>query len=871
MARIIVVCILISFYLNGYGTHNRAGEISFRHIDGYTYEFTISTYTYSKSVVDRIYLPIFWGDGTYQEIDRDSVAPMGNDYIYNVYKATHTYPGPGVYVVLMEDPNRNLGVKNIPNSVNIIFSVKTTILIGTTTNANNAPVLLNPPVDKAAKDHVFIHNPGAFDIDGDSITYVLGSCTGESGVPIDSYVLPPASDTLYLDPVSGNLIWDTPTDTGIYNIAINVEEWRNGLKISRISRDMQINVYETDNNPPVNGPLNDFCLLAGDSIYFEFNTTDADGDPLTVTATGGPFEVSNPAVFKEVGGGNVGQTLYKTNSFKWGTNCNHARKQPYQVLIKSEDYVGNGISLVDIDNFNIQVIHKAPTGLQLRPGVDSIQLTWNRNTCGSPTGYNIYRKIGAVNYVPDSCEYGVPQSTGYVKIGSTGEGSDTVFTDNNNGLGLVPGYDYCYMVTSVYIDGAESQASQEACATLIAGIPAILRVSVEEHDEDLGVIELAWAMPKDLDTIDDGPYRYDITRISPEGKEEDIAEILSTDLSDTTYSDENINTLIYPYYYSVKLKYEDGGTWYTVAGHEIASSTYLDLIPADNEVTIQVKKRAPWLNRSIDYYQSTTGENGLYNLIHTDSLSIYTDTGLPNGEEHYYRVTTQSMRPINDVEYNTVNNSHINSEIPLDTVPPCPPPLTVHSICESEYNQLEWFAKPGCDDDEIVDFKIYYKQHIDDDFSVIDTITDPNAISYEHYPTERLAGCYAVTATDSFNNESAIVPVCVDSCVYFSLPNAFSPNNDGVHDFFRSKNLGGFIRYVDMKIFNRYGMLVYSTNDPYINWNGRNKDTGELVATGVFYYICDVYEPRIKGTQIVTLTGFIHAFSGDDNPITLPE
>ncbi|MCK7540653.1 MAG: hypothetical protein MZV63_62060 [Marinilabiliales bacterium] len=45
-------------------------------------------------------------------------------------------------------------------------------------------MLLNPPYDKAALGQVFIHNPAAFDPDGDSLSYKLTVCTKEDGKPI---------------------------------------------------------------------------------------------------------------------------------------------------------------------------------------------------------------------------------------------------------------------------------------------------------------------------------------------------------------------------------------------------------------------------------------------------------------------------------------------------------------------------------------------------------------------------------------------------------------------------------------------------------------------------------------------------------------
>jgi gliding motility-associated-like protein len=69
------------------------------------------------------------------------------------------------------------------------------------------------------------------------------------------------------------------------------------------------------------------------------------------------------------------------------------------------------------------------------------------------------------------------------------------------------------------------------------------------------------------------------------------------------------------------------------------------------------------------------------------------------------------------------------------------------------------------------------------------------------------------------------------------------------------------VEKVDMKIFNRFGQLVYETDDPAIQWDGSFKSTSTKVASGVYYYICDVYEPRISGIEVRTLVGFIHLYA----------
>ena len=150
------LALILSFFLNAgvYATHNRAGEITLRQISDLTYEITITTFTYTLSAADRPQLEVQWGDNTSSIAPRVSLQNLPNYYRHNTYIAQHTFPGPGTYEIVVQDPNRNYGVKNIPNSVNVIFSVKTIISINPSIGKNSTPVLLNPPIDKAALHQV---------------------------------------------------------------------------------------------------------------------------------------------------------------------------------------------------------------------------------------------------------------------------------------------------------------------------------------------------------------------------------------------------------------------------------------------------------------------------------------------------------------------------------------------------------------------------------------------------------------------------------------------------------------------------------------------------------------------------------------------
>ena len=154
-------------------THQRAAEITFKHISALTYEITIITYTYTPSPADRPTLDIYWGDEGVGEgpttIYRTQKINLPDNISKNVYEGSrHTYPGPSSYIIAFEDPNRNFGVVNIPNSVNVPMFVETMLVINSFLGVNNSPVLLNPPVDLGCVEKPYVHNPGAYDIDGDS-------------------------------------------------------------------------------------------------------------------------------------------------------------------------------------------------------------------------------------------------------------------------------------------------------------------------------------------------------------------------------------------------------------------------------------------------------------------------------------------------------------------------------------------------------------------------------------------------------------------------------------------------------------------------------------------------------------------------------
>ncbi len=857
---------LLCIESNAFATHNRAGEITYRWIEGYTYEITVTTFTYVLSWADRQQLEVQWGDGTSMIVKRNEQIILPNLYYRNKYIASHSYPGPGNYRILMQDPNRNLGIKNIPNSVNTIFSIESSLIVNPILGGSSTPVLLNPPIDKGAVGHVFIHNPAAFDADGDSLSYRLTPCTEENGVPIKGYSLPLSShDSIHID-THGNLIWNAPVDTGAYNIAFLIEKWKHGIRLSSVERDMQINIYRTKNEPPVIDVLPDICVQEGTTVDVNIHVTDPNKDSIITIAAGGPFIIGPDSAHFSLVSGIKGNALYH---FRWKTDCSHVRDQPYQVLIKAKDTLTD-ISLSSFQFFYIHVIGKKPQNLKTRPSNSSILLSWDTVSCENVVNYEIYRKVAGKDSIPDSCYTGIPAGLGYVKIGSTKSRHDTIFVDDNNGKGLIKGSTYCYRILAVYPSGARSIASDEVCTQLVPGLPALMQVSVDKIGVPDGIIRVSWLKPLHLDTIPaNGPYKYVIYR-SPDLYGNTLAAIDSfdtPDLNDTVYLDKNINTVTAPYTYKVAL-YNNALNDYRLLGkQEVASSLSLKLVGKDKEIYIDFIKNVPWINTKYVIYRLNPYTSVYDSIGTTDTTFI--DHNVKNGVNYCYQAKSIGYRNNGGINYTNFNFSHPACTVPVDTIPPCPPELTVTSLCDSFKNVLTWTNPNHFCAHDVIGYRIYYSPNLANEPTLLDSIMgNPNDTTYSHHPIVGIAGCYYVTAVDSFRNESKkSEKKCVDICAFYSLPNVFTPNGDNVNDVFTAKNPNGFVQKVDMKIYNRWGQLIYHTTDPLIKWDGRILNSKTLVSPGVYYYICDVYEPRLTGLEVRNIVGFVYVFT---NKTTAP-
>lgn len=876
------------FFSFSFATHNRAGEITYRCLGGYTYEILVTTYTKtSSSAADRCEVTVYFGDGDSAVFQRfggppsscSSGAtggnPLPNDIQKNTYKGTHTYPGPFNYTITMTDPNRNAGICNISagNSVNTAFSLQSELVISPFFSCNDSPILNFPPIDNACVGECFEHNPSASDPEGDSLYYELTIPYQSPGVPVPLYTLPPNMSSSSINHFTGDLVWCSPPIICQYNVAIKIKQYHKWMGqwnyVGYVLRDMQIDVASCTNTKPNIAAINDTCIVAGTTLNFMVTATDAETNVLILSATGTPFGLTPAATFSS-----FPSSSPVFGNFSWTPNCSQIRFTPYLVTFKVKDSHPS-TPLVDFESMFIRVIAPSVTGLTATPAGSSIILNWNPAICNmSPnplTGYKIYRKNSCDPFVPAPCETGLPSTTGYTLIGTTNNTTLT-FTDNNGGAGLAHGTTYSYIIVAYYYDGSQSIASTNVCTQLVQDVPIITNVHVMSTDNSNGNIWIHWVKPiggaGNLDTIGNPPpYEYRLIKIGTASPLATYSYSSYSQLTDTGFVSTLLNTQSLQHTYRVDF-YSNGNF---IGSTNTASSVFLSSSPSDNKVILTWTEAVPWGNYLYHIYREIPTGSGTFVLIGTSTTQTYTDTGLANGIQFCYKVISEGQYSDPALPRPLFNASQIKCETPWDFTPPCQPIVNVQTDCGIGNNVLTWNNPNNSCADDVVQYNVYFAPTTSDPLQLIYTTTNLNDTTFTHvYLYDGLyysvAGCYAVTAVDSFNNESAIVnKFCVDNCPIYELPNVFTPNGDGINDFFIPLPYR-YVKDIDIKIYDRWGLLMFETTDARILWDGKNKDTKLACSDGTYYYVCIVNEIRVEGIKQRALKGFVQLINTKSPP-----
>lgn len=231
-----------------YASHLRGGEIHYTHVSGYTYQFDVHLYS---DLILSTTVPIELGDGSTALLTLAQVDTIGSycAAYRHIYSGTHTYAGPGSYILHVEMVSRSADVLNInmPATQPLCFTAQ--LVIDPLSGPNNSAVFSTFQTDSYYVGTVLQHALGASDPDGDSLSFAFATPGGTGCVALFPYYLPhdfdPSPDFSWIDPATGLFTWDHPYILGTFVIAIQCIERRNGFVVGRITRDMLLCVNAT--------------------------------------------------------------------------------------------------------------------------------------------------------------------------------------------------------------------------------------------------------------------------------------------------------------------------------------------------------------------------------------------------------------------------------------------------------------------------------------------------------------------------------------------------------------------------------------------------------------------------------------------------
>ena len=141
-----------------------------------------------------------------------------------------------------------------------------------------------------------------------------------------------------------------------------------------------------------------------------------------------------------------------------------------------------------------------------------------------------------------------------------------------------------------------------------------------------------------------------------------------------------------------------------------------------------------------------------------------------------------------------------------------------------------------------------YEDAINQENEIVDTTSYQNIIDPEiiYIRVDNL-NCYQIT---SFNLITINCPPWI--------PSGFSPNFDGINDGFNIQGLLTIFEEFELRIFNRYGTLVYQGGDKLGFWDGKSNkginNVGELLPVGTYYYVLHLNDSNYQKP----LTGWVY-------------
>ena len=318
-----------------------------------------------------------------------SVSTMSSVYGVEIYHFSDSiiFPGNGNYIVKWNNCCRNQAIINMTQP----GSESMTLLAYVNVNSlspNSSPTFLAPPVIYLPNNNIWQYNPLPFDLDGDSLvwnlTVPLSSSSSNPPIPDSVFGYQYLSDTILysnstapfsVNSITGEITWD-PKMTGNFVASLTIQEYRNGMLIGAMNRDMQFVVVSDTANftPQISNmqtlPVNNLGypyikIAPGQDYEVHLLASDLDvNDVVSMSSFGEPFGLSTaPSSFNYISTFNGNEI---EGTFYWTPDFSQVRIKPYLVVFRTSDnffYYDETVQIevtnntADFEDFNDLMTH----------------------------------------------------------------------------------------------------------------------------------------------------------------------------------------------------------------------------------------------------------------------------------------------------------------------------------------------------------------------------------------------------------------------------------------------------------------------------------------------------------------------------------
>lgn len=267
--------------------------------------------------------------------------PYGTE-IY-LFMDTVTLPSYGLWTVSWSNCCRNGAIQNLSNPLSESMWL-TTSLVTDSASSNSTPYFLVPAAIYLPLNTPWQYNPLPFDLDGDSLHWSIDQPLSSATQACAGYVAPSSdpNNVFSIDPITGTISW-TADVMGNFVASILVEQYRNGVWVGEIRRDMQFIVVNPTQGIPQWANLNNlpldangnyaFSLPAGQSFSLQMIASHTDSTrSLFLQAYSEVFELPNSnASFVQT------KSSQAEGTFSWQPNVADIRHEPYKVVFRVSD------------------------------------------------------------------------------------------------------------------------------------------------------------------------------------------------------------------------------------------------------------------------------------------------------------------------------------------------------------------------------------------------------------------------------------------------------------------------------------------------------------------------------------------------------